>query len=150
MKQRRRWQWAVVTFDCRKHIDMANPLSPNFCFSNLLVMAEHWVFDIALTYVSFVYLFWLFLHPHSDLWKMFVWCYILYAIMQFVQAAVFLYYSNNRARELKIALVAPLMPMYHALLRTVTLWAITEELFLRRSARDNFVPSYVREATWHW
>jgi len=150
VKQRRRWQWAVVTFDCRKHVDMGNPLSPGFRFSNLLVLAEHWLFDIALTYASFAYLFWVLLHPHGDLWKMYVWCYILYVIMQLVQAGVFLYYSNNRPRELKIAIVAPLMPLYHALMRAVTLWAITEEFFTRRSARDNFVPAYVREATWHW
>lgn len=150
VKQRRRWQWAVVTFDCRKHVDMANPLSPGFRLADLLVLAEHWIFDIALTYVSFAYVLWLLVHPHSDLWKMFVWCYMLYAIMQVVQAGVFLYYSNNRARELKIAMVAPLMPLYHALMRTVTLWAVTEEFLSRRSARDNFVPAYVREATWHW
>lgn len=150
VKQRRRWQWAVVTFDCRKHVDMANPLSPGFRWSNLYVLAEHWIFDIALTYVSFAYLFWVVLHAHSDLWKMFVWCYLLYAIMQLVQAGVFLYYSNQRARDWKIAVIAPLMPLYHGLLRTVTLWAITEEFLSRRSARDNFVPAYVREATWHW
>jgi cellulose synthase/poly-beta-1,6-N-acetylglucosamine synthase-like glycosyltransferase len=26
MKQRRRWEWAVITFECRKHVDLANPL----------------------------------------------------------------------------------------------------------------------------
>ncbi len=33
-KQRRRWEWAVVTFESRKHIDMANPFNKHFSFSN--------------------------------------------------------------------------------------------------------------------
>ncbi len=149
-KQRRRWQWAVITLGCRKHLEMANFRSPNFRLANLLVLADHWIFDILLTYASFGYLAWLLFHWHDDLWKMFLWYYALFAAMQAVQAGVFLFYSTDRRRDARIALITPLMPLYHGWLRCITLWSITEESFTRRSFRDDFVPAHVREASWHW
>ena len=40
LKQRRRWEWAAVTFECRKHVDMGNCFSPNFRLSNLAVLLD--------------------------------------------------------------------------------------------------------------
>ncbi|MEQ8837687.1 MAG: glycosyltransferase family 2 protein, partial [Lacipirellulaceae bacterium] len=51
-KQRRRWEWAAVTFECRKHIDLANIRSPGFRPSNLAILAETWFFRIFLTYTA--------------------------------------------------------------------------------------------------
>lgn len=149
-RQRRRWQWAVITLECRKHVDLANPLNANFRMSNLCLLADRWLYDVALSYIAWGYMIWLCFHWHDDLWKLFLLYFVMYVISESVQAAVFLYFSNQRRRDARIALVAPLMPFYHATLRLVTLIAITEEIFTRRSYRDGFVPQRVRDATWHW
>jgi cellulose synthase/poly-beta-1,6-N-acetylglucosamine synthase-like glycosyltransferase len=150
LKQRRRWEWAVVTFECRKHIDMANVFSPNFRFSNLLLLIDRWTFNVILQYMFWAYAVWLCFHVHEDTLKLLFLYYLCYLAMELVQLAIILYYSNNRPRDLAVGLAAPLMPFYYLVLRAVSLLAVTEEMLSRRSFRDGFVPVHVREATWHW
>ena len=50
LKQRRRWEWAAVTFECRKHVDMGNCFSPNFRLSNLAVLLDRWIFNVLSVY----------------------------------------------------------------------------------------------------
>lgn len=150
LRQRRRWEWAVVTFECRKHVDMANPLSANFRLSNLAVLLERWTYNILFTYVLWLYALWTVLHFHDHTWKQYFLYYLAYLVLELVNLGVILFYSTDRKRDAWIGLVAPLMPLYNVLLRAVTLVSVTEELLTRRSFRDNFVPVHVREATWHW
>lgn len=149
-KQRRRWDWAVVTFECRKHLDMANVFSPNFRFSNLLMLIDRWTYNIVLLYLGWGYFAWLCFNPHSDLWKLFLLYYVLYVVMEVLQLLVVVYYSTDRRRCWIIGLIAPLSPFYFLYLKAASLAAVTEELFWRRSFQDNFVPKHVRDVTWHW
>lgn len=150
LKQRRRWEWAVVTFECRKHIDLANPLSPNFRLSNLCLILDRWLYSIVLQYAFWGYLVWLMWHRHENTKFQFLLFYLGYLFLELLQLGVVLYYSENRRKDLMLGIAAPLMPLYYLILRLVTTWAITEELLVRRSFRDNFVPKQVRDATWHW
>jgi cellulose synthase/poly-beta-1,6-N-acetylglucosamine synthase-like glycosyltransferase len=149
-KQRRRWEWAVITFECRKHVDMANVFSPNFRWSNLGLLVERWVFSIAMTIGFFAYLIWL----AAQDWRLLVYVlltnYAAYLLMEIVQWLTVLYYSLDRRRDLVLAACAPLMPLYFFFLRFATLVAIIEETFWRRSFDDNFVPERVRRVTWRW
>lgn len=150
LKQRRRWEWAVVTFECRKHIDMANVFSSNFRMSNLMMLCDRWLFNIVLQYLFCGALIWSFVHWHEDTWKQYLLCYVAYTLLELIPLSVVLYYSNDRRRDSLIGLIAPLMPAYYLVLRLVTIFAVTEELLVRRSFRDAFVPKHVRESTWHW
>jgi cellulose synthase/poly-beta-1,6-N-acetylglucosamine synthase-like glycosyltransferase len=150
LKQRRRWEWAVITFECRKHVDMANLLCRHFRFANLFLLMERWTYNVLFTYVLWGYACWTLFHLHEDTWKQYLLYYFVYVAMEFCNLAVILYYSTDRRRDLLIGLSAPLAPLYNILLRGVTLLSVTEELFTRRSFRDSFVPEHVREATWHW
>ena len=58
-RQRRRWEWAAITFECRKHVDAANPFAKNFRLDNFLMMLERWTFNVVLVYLSVVYWFYL-------------------------------------------------------------------------------------------
>ena len=49
-----------------------------------------------------------------------------------------------------ICSVIPLVPIYQLFRKVARLLSVTEELFLRRSFHDNYVPPRVRDATWHW
>ncbi|MBN2216227.1 MAG: glycosyltransferase family 2 protein [Pirellulales bacterium] len=150
LKQRRRWEWAVITFECRKHVDMGSPLSPNFRFANLLLLIERWTFNVLLTFLFWAYLVWLAFHWHANVPLQLFTYYVIYVALDFLTLGVILYYSLDPKRDLIIGLIAPLMPFYQFVLRAVSLWAITEEIFVRSSFRDTFVPEHVRNATWHW
>ena len=91
-----------------------------------------------------------FAHSPRFLFFLFITFYVAYVICDLFQLVVLLYYSPNKLQDLKLGLATPVMPLYYAMQKCVTCWAITEELLHRRSFKDNFVPKRVREATWHW
>ena len=150
IKQRRRWEWAIVTFECRKHIDMANIFSPNFRLSNLALLVDRWLYSIVLQLIFWPYLVWMLLNTHEHFGKLMVFYYLCYLMLKLVQTALIFYYSTDRRRDMTVMLIAPLMPFYHLIQRGVSCWAIFEEMLTRRSFRDGFVPKHVREVTWHW
>lgn len=149
-KQRRRWEWAVVTFECRKHVEMANPFRADFRLSNLVMIVDRWLYSIILQYAFLAYAIWLMSHPHEYLGYQFALFYATYVAMELLQLVILLFYCEDRRRVLAIGLVFPLMPFYYLWMRLVTLWAVSEELITRRSYRDSFVPEHVRKVTWHW
>lgn len=151
IRQRRRWEWAAITFECRKHIDAGNPFARHFQFKDFLMLMERWLFNFILVYAGVFYwiYIWFEFSPRTIGYLVFTF-YLAYLFCEFVQLLMLLYYSPNRRSDLVLGLASPLMPIYYAFQKVVTCWAITEELFFRRSFRDNFVPKRVREATWHW
>ena len=150
-KQRRRWEWAAVTFECRKHIDAANPFSKHFRLDNFFMMLERWLFNIVLVYASvFFWIYLVFTFDLRTLTYLLMTYYSVYAVCDLVQSAFVIYYSDRRSSDFWLGLASPLMPVYYFYQKIVTLIAITEEIFSRRSFRDNFVPERVRQATWHW
>ena len=149
-KQRRRWEWAAVTLECRKHVDLANIHSPNFRFSNLALLLDTWFFRIGMTLAFFVYLLLLpWMKVHS-LGFVLLTNYVLYLGFELVQWVVLLYYTPNLRRDAWAILCLPLVPCYYMFLKVASLVAMVEEFLWRRSYDDNFVPSHVRQVTWHW
>lgn len=150
-RQRRRWEWAAITFECRKHVDVGNPMMRNFQWRDFFMVMERWLFNFILVYASVFY--WMFLFYTYDIRTI---CYLTftfyatYLICELFQLIILLYYSPTPKSDLVLGLASPLMPIYYAYQKLVTFWAISEELLFRRSFRDNFVPKRVREATWHW
>jgi hypothetical protein len=149
-RQRRRWEWAVVTFECRKHVDLGDPRSATFTLTNLMLLIDRWLFSIVLMYTCLIFAPYLAWQRWSELHYIFFTQYVAYLAIETAQACVVLYYSLDRWRDLKYCLVLPLMPFYALFIKAASAVAITEELFTRRSFQDNFVPPHVREATWHW
>lgn len=150
INQRRRWEWALVTFECRKHVDLANPRHSNFRWSNFLMLLDRWTFNLVLQMAFWSYIAWLMFHANDNTWKLFLLDYLIFFVFEILQLGVVLYYSSNRARDLHIGLAAPLMPLYHVFLRAVMFVGVIEEFVSRRSRRDGFVPEHVQRATWRW
>lgn len=149
-KQRRRWEWAAVTFECRKHIDLANLRSPGFRWSNLAILAETWFFRIFLTYAAaFSTLLMAIFNPQLLCYALLT-NYLLYVVLEVAQWLVVMYYSPKPERDFWSVLCAPLQPIYFLFLRTASLVAYTEEFLWRRSYRDTFVPAHVSQKTWQW
>jgi len=149
-RQRRRWDWAIVTFDCRKHADMANFRSPNFRWSNFAVLAESWLFRILLSVLFVVYCGWLTLFANADLLYVIATNYVAYMLLDALQWIALLYYSPNRRRDMAFFPGFVLAPGYSFFLRVTTIVAVVEEAIWRRSWGNNYVPERVRRATWHW
>ena len=149
-RQRRRWDWGTVTFCCRKHVDLGNPLRASFRFSDLACLADRWFFNIAMTYFLWGYAFWLCFNSSDITGYLLFLYYVIYVALSTFQLAVILYFSRDRLRDLWLGAVIPLSPFYYVFLRAIALWSTTEELIFRSSFRDDFVPQHVRSSTWHW
>ncbi|TWT72684.1 Poly-beta-1,6-N-acetyl-D-glucosamine synthase [Posidoniimonas polymericola] len=149
-KQRRRWEWAAVTFECRKHLDLANVRSPGFRLSNLAILAETWFFRILLTYLAAASMV-----VMAVCWPgWFVYAlltnYALCVLLELAQWMVVMFYTPKPARDAWALLCVPLMPAYFLFIKAASLVAYTEEFFWRRSYRDTFVPAHVSRRTWQW
>ena len=149
-KQRRRWNRGAVRYKCRKHIDMAYFWSPNFRFTNLLVLLNIWFFSIICLYGFWINLILVLINFDHNTWNLFLVVYVGYLAVHVIQVGVILFYSNARLRDAAICIVIPLVPAYQFFRKIARLVSVTEELFFRKSFEDNYVPPRVRAATWHW
>ncbi len=148
--QRCRWDRTVITFECRKHNDMANPFSPNFRWSNLFLMLERWFFNVVCVYTFWLYGLWIVTVYPASSWKLLLLLYFCGLCVECLQALALLFYSDRPRHDLALCLVLPFYPLYQVYMKTVNLFALTREIFFRQSGNDDFVPLKVREATWRW
>jgi biofilm PGA synthesis N-glycosyltransferase PgaC len=148
--QRRRWDRTIITFECRKHIDMAYFWQPHFRWSELLLLSERWFFNIVCLYGLWGYLAWLLWGLPEQAPFVLLSLYLCYVCCEIVGSLSVLYYTQTFWRDAATCLIFPLVPLYQVFLKAASVVAVTEELLFRQSFRDNFVPQHVRDATWHW
>jgi len=149
-KQRCRWDRTVITFECRKHNDMGNPVSRHFRMSNFLLMVERWFFNVVCVYTFWLYGLWLAIAYPGDSWKLLLLLYVCGLCVEFLQALALLFYSDRPWHDLALCLVLPFYPAYQVFMKAVNLFALTREILFHESGEDNFVPLKVRQATWRW
>lgn len=148
--QRCRWDRTVITFECRKHNDLANPLSPNFRWSNMVLMAERWFFNVVCVYTFWLYGLWVAtVYPESS-WKLLLLLSFCGLCVEFLQALTLLFYSDRPRHDLVLCLALPFYPFYQVFMKAVNVFALPREIFFHSSGDDNFVPLKVRQATWRW
>jgi cellulose synthase/poly-beta-1,6-N-acetylglucosamine synthase-like glycosyltransferase len=151
IRQRLRWERSgAIRNHCRKHLDLAFPWAPNFRLANLFTVMESWFFNIFCTYAICAWFVWFFVTWPDDWWKILLVLYLCYLTFEIIQILAGLYYTNAPWRDMMIYAVFFLVPAYQLTLLVVRLVATTEEIFLRKSFQDNYVPQRVRDATWHW
>ncbi len=154
-KQRLRWDRSIVRGKCRQHADSFYFWGPNFRFTDFLNSFENLFLCVICLYGFWGYLVWK-LYSAAFLgdgtcWQILVVTWLIYLGFFPVHAALILYYSNDRARDLGVLLpVWPLVNFYQIFLCTARLVAVTGEIVLRKSYEDNFYPERCREATWYW
>ncbi len=150
LKQRRRWNRGAVRYKCRKHVDLAFFWYGNFRVSNLLCLMNCWFFQIFCTYSIFLYWISLVLQTPQDLLWLTTATYLIVFVLHLFQSLLILAHSQHFYEDLIICLIIPVIPFFNACRKVVRLVSITEEFLLRKSYDDNYVPSHVRSATWHW
>jgi cellulose synthase/poly-beta-1,6-N-acetylglucosamine synthase-like glycosyltransferase len=149
-KQRCRWDRTVITFECRKHIDMSQPWTRHFRLTNALLLMERWFFNIVCVFTYWAYALWLLIAFDGNTISTLILLYLLQLALEFGSALLLLCYSHTPGRDLLLAAVLPFVPLYQVFIKLADLVAILEEIFIRKSATDNFVPEKVRRVTWHW
>jgi len=148
--QRCRWDRTVITFECRKHGDMAFPWNRHFQWSNFFLMAERWIFNIVCVFLFWIYGVWMFtVYPESSL-KLLGMLYCCGLCLELLQMLVLLFYTDRWKHDLLLSVVLPLYPIYQVFMKVVDIFALTREILFHESGDDNFVPVHVRQATWRW
>lgn len=148
--QRCRWDRTVITFECRKHSDMARPFNANFRWSNFALMLERWFFNVVCVYTFWLYGLWVLTAYPDSSWKLLLLLYLCGLCVEFLQALGLVFYSDRPWKDLILCLILPLYPAYQVFMKAVNLFALTSEIFFRDSGDDNFVPKKVRAVTWRW
>jgi biofilm PGA synthesis N-glycosyltransferase PgaC len=151
IRQRLRWERSgVIRNHCRKHLDLAYFWRPNFSLSNLAVLVESWVFNLLCMYGIWAWVVFFCLRTPEDWRQILLTLYLCCLTFEALQVVAVLYYTNTPRRDLLTCALFFLAPLYGLLHLAVRLVATTEEIFWRKSFRDNYVPKKVRDATWHW
>ena len=154
-KQRLRLDRSIVRGKLRQHVDVLNPFGRHFRFTSFWDSLENLFFCVICLYGFWGYAAWqviraVFLGDNLG-WEVLVACLLCYLCVYPIQLAMVLYYSNDRARDLRICVpLWPLATFYQIFLGATRLVAVTGELLFRKSYQDNFYPARCRQATWRW
>ncbi len=149
-RQRLRWDRSVVTFECRKHVDMGRFWESNFRWRNFMLLIERWVLNVVCVFGFWFGWIWLIATQSATIGSVILLVYLCQLYLEAISLSAMLFYSKFRWREMRFALALPFVPLYHFFLKSVSLVAILDELILRKSYDDNYVPQHVRQATWRW
>jgi cellulose synthase/poly-beta-1,6-N-acetylglucosamine synthase-like glycosyltransferase len=149
-QRRRRDRSGVIRCHFRKHLDLALPWSAHFRFSNLLLLAENWFFSVICPYGILVWTIAFMVSPPEDWWQILFALYLCYLVFEFITVATNLFYTTHFRKDLLVCSIFFLVPLYQFALLIMRLFANTEELLVRGSFKDNYVPEKVRAATWRW
>lgn len=146
-KQQLRWNHDTARLTLLKYLWFVNPFHKNFRTTNLLVALDILVFQLIFAIIFPFYLVWL--YTNSDIfWHIMASVFALYIFFEYIHFAIGLAFSERPKADLKLL---PYVPIYVLFLGVYTrfarLYAYVDELLLRKSAHDNYVPDYVRRQT---
>jgi cellulose synthase/poly-beta-1,6-N-acetylglucosamine synthase-like glycosyltransferase len=142
--QQLRWNRSIIRNRLRKFRSVFNPFNANFSFRDAGAAANILFFQVALSISFFAYLFWLVLF-YPDIAPLVILTVNLVYVIEdlFIMGiGALLYHERVIPRML---LYSPLTTFFKGyFLRFVRLTAYIDELIFRRSYRDSFYPTKVR------
>lgn len=146
VRQQLRWNRSIVRNRLRKFRSVFNPFHAHFALRDALAFFNILFFQVVLS-VSFVaYLTWLMI-VHTDVAPMVILTVsLIYMIEDLVVLCIAALFYRERVR-LGMLLYLPLLTFYKSyFLRFLRVAAYIDELAFRRSYRDSFYPSKVRNS----
>ena len=149
-KQRRRWNRGLIRYKMRKHIDMAFPWSDSYSFTNMLLNADVLFFRIILCYSFFLYFIFAIIFLPKFVPLIFFLTFAAYFTSNLIIMGIQLYYSDRPWHDLEVLTFSFIMYPYRFLQRVIRLCSITEEIFLRKSYKDPYIPKRVGKTTIQW
>jgi len=140
--QRLRWDRGIITIWTRKFRSVFNPRSSTFRILEVCAVLDVILYQALLALVFPFYLVWLFYYFSDFAWTVIAATLVAYFAANFLAFAVAAATGLNHPLRL-----LPYVPLYTVvqmtLLRVIRLIAIVQELVLRSSYRDPFVPARV-------
>ncbi len=145
-RQRMRWNRSFVRVRMRKFRAIFDPRPAGFSWSNALGHLDIFVFQGLLPLSFYFYMVWLFATYGAAavlILGVVSMAYVLASLMGFlISAAV-----NHRDGTFRLLIYVPGYALFNAYcLRAATIYAYLDELFLRNSYRDSYVPTRVLNA----
>lgn len=142
-RQRLRWNRSLVRVRGRKFAAIFNPLRRNFSMLNALGTIDIIVFQALLPFSFYVYILWLFAQFGAT--AIFIlaavsFIYMMGALITFLLAAAV---SGHYGRWSLLPYVLGYALFNAFILRAVSVYSYIDELLLRRSYRDPYVPARV-------
>ena len=142
--QRLRWDRGVVTIWFRKFRGVFDPRPATFRLLDVMALADVLFFQFVLTLVFPVYIGWLWYHFSTFSLSIIGATLIGYAAMDFLALIVAASLATDLRRALTLVLYLPVYAvMQMTVMRQVRLIAILQELLLRSSYHDPYVPARV-------
>lgn len=146
-KQQLRWNRDTARLTLLKYHWFVNPFHEHFRVTNLLVALDILVFQLIFAVIFPYYLVWLYLA--SDIfWHIMTIVLILYVSVSYLHFSIALALSERPREDIRLFPYIPLYPLFLGVyLRFARLYAYVEEILVRGSTTDNYVPHYVRQQT---
>jgi len=147
LRQRLRWNRSVIRFRWRKYRRTHHPLSAGFSWLNLASTANILFYQVILATSFYIYVGWLFITFGTQGAVILIATSMLYFVQDLVSFAVvcWLYPERDPVRHWPYILGYGLFATF--IQRSIRLIAYIDELVLRRSYQDPYVPAKVRSAT---
>jgi cellulose synthase/poly-beta-1,6-N-acetylglucosamine synthase-like glycosyltransferase len=146
VRQQLRWNRSIVRNRARKFRRAFNPFDAHFSLRDALAFSNILFFQVILSISFFVYLLWL-LTAHTDIAALVITTVsVVYLLEDLAVLGIGSLFYGERVRP-GLLLYAPLSTLYKGyFLRLVRVVAYVDELAFRRSYRDSFYPTKVRNS----
>lgn len=146
-RQQLRWNRDTARFTLLKYHWFINPLHKHFRFTNMLIAMDILVFQFIFAILFPYYLVWLYVAT-DIFWHVMTIVLTLYVLVAYIHFSIALAFSERTGEDIRLFPYIPLYPLFlGGYLRFARLYAYVEELLVRGSTTDNYVPHYVRQQT---
>jgi len=143
IKQRLRWNRTLIRVRVRKFRSMFNPFRPTFSLSNALGSLDIIYFQAIIPTSFVIYIAWLAVNYGADSIQILIIVSLGYIFLSLVSFLIAAALSPHYGR-LSLFLYVPGYAIFNAyLLRLVGIYSYIDELLMRNSYKDTYVPSRV-------
>lgn len=146
IRQRLRWDRAIVLFMLRKYRDTFSFTQDHFRIRNGLAFLDVVFFQIVLPMIWMSYLLWLVVIDQPEyLTTLLLALYYLYTLMNLADLLLAWAIEGKRARRFGDVCFVPLLVFYRMIAGFITMVATVQEFLFRTSYHDPYTPEKVRE-----
>ncbi len=114
------------------------------------MVVDAFLFTVVFAYAFLGFAIWYCFDPPDYFRYVLISLYFLALGFELLHVLTGFLFTLSPWRDAQICAIMPLAPFYQLFLLAVRIVATTQELFWRKSFEDNYVPEYVRKATWRW
>ncbi len=149
IKQRSRWDRNIIKNRVRKHRNVFNASSHNFRMKDLVTFVDSIFFHVVLSFITVFYILDMSINYPRLVPILLLLNFFLYVCAELAELLISAIITGS-TRDLPLALYMPIFNPYKLFMKTVRVFAYSQELFFRYSLRDPFAPPKVRREMIRW